>query len=88
MNEDGQVVFEEDEERQRSSISYPETPKIVQWIMAHSMGLITNERTANYVLIGFAIMASIVSLYLFFGGDNNLPPKPPAAVLQQMPVNK
>ncbi|OHA01753.1 MAG: hypothetical protein A3C11_00140 [Candidatus Sungbacteria bacterium RIFCSPHIGHO2_02_FULL_49_12] len=55
----------------------PMSPRIIQWTMKYSGGLITNERQANYVLIGFAVLAIIVSLYLFFGGSSSVktPPK-------------
>ena len=44
------------------------TPKIIQWIIEHSGGLIKNEKQAAYVLIGLAVLAIIVSLILFSGG--------------------
>lgn len=52
----------------------PEVPKLVQWIMKYSGGLIKNENQAAYVLIGFVAAAIIVSLFLLFGGGENKSP--------------
>ena len=49
--------------------SRPGTPKIIQWIIKYSGGLIKNEKQAAYVLMGFAALAIIVSLVLFSGGE-------------------
>ncbi len=54
-------------EHQASRSHYSqETPKIIQWTIKYSGGLIKNKKQANYVLIGFVILAVIVSLFLFF----------------------
>ena len=47
----------------------PQSPKVIQWVMKYSGGLIKDEKQANYVLIGFAVLAIIISLFLFLGGD-------------------
>ena len=52
----------------------PQTPKIIQWTMKYSGGLIKNEKQANYVLLGFVALAIIVSLFLIFGGGSETPP--------------
>ena len=49
---------------------YPRMPKIIQWVIKYSGGLVKNEKQANYVLLGFVVLAIIVSLFLFFGGRN------------------
>ncbi|MBI2627691.1 hypothetical protein HYW72_02040 [Candidatus Nomurabacteria bacterium] len=41
-------------------------PKMVQWVMKYSGGIIKEERQANYVLFGIAILIFAVSFYLFF----------------------
>jgi hypothetical protein len=46
----------------------PGTPKIIQWLIKYSGGLIKNERQAAYILIGFVVLAIIVSLFLVFRG--------------------
>lgn len=44
------------------------TPKVVKWVIKLSGGLIKDEKQASYVLMGFVVVAIIVSLFLFFGG--------------------
>lgn len=60
----------EDEEFQRS-VDYhnSQTPKVIQWVIKYSGGYIKNKNQANYVVLGFIILAIIISLFLFFGGD-------------------
>ncbi len=43
------------------------TPKMVQLVMKLSGGAIKEQKQAEYVLLGFAILAIIISLFLFFG---------------------
>jgi hypothetical protein len=52
-----------------------DSPKIVQLIMKISGGAIKDERQAEYVLLGFVVVAIIVSLFLVFsgGGGPNIP---------------
>jgi len=45
-----------------------QTPKLNQWLVKCSGGLI-KEKDANYVLIGFIILAISISIILLF--DNN-----------------
>jgi len=45
---------------------YPKTPKIIQWAIKYSGGLIKNERQASYVILGIAVLIIIFSLSLFF----------------------
>lgn len=61
---DGGVKFEE----YRTPHSYySRTPKIIQWVIKYSGGRVKDENQANYVLLGFVVMAIIVSLFLIFG---------------------
>jgi len=57
-------------QRPQIPLYLPGTPKIIQWIIKYSGGLIKDERQAAYVLIGLAVLAVIISLFLFFGGGN------------------
>lgn len=66
------VKFEGEEFQRPRSFQTP-TPKIVQWVIKYSGGLIKDEKQANYVLIGFVAVAIVISLFLFFGGGK---PKP------------
>ena len=60
----------QDERQQSVQVFLPGTPKVVQWAIKYSGGLVKNEKQANYVLIGFAALAIIISLFLFFGGGS------------------
>lgn len=70
------IVFE-GEEFQQSRSFQRSTPKIVQWVIKYSGGLVKDEKQANYVLLGFVVVAVVISLFLFFsdGEKNTLPPK-------------
>lgn len=48
---------------------YPFQPKIIQWIIKYSGGLIKNPKQAAYFLLGFIVLAIVISLFLFFGGE-------------------
>jgi len=50
---------------------YPGTPKIIQWVIKYSGGLVKDEKQAIYVLIGFVVVVIIISLFLFFGGGGS-----------------
>jgi|SRR3989344_1820731 len=45
------------------------TPKIVRLVM--KLSGVKDERSAEYVLFGFVIVAIAVSLFLFFGGGSS-----------------
>ena len=56
------------DEAQSSAPQYTQKESgLVQWILAHSGGIIENKKDAEYVLIGFIVLATLVSLYLFLG---------------------
>jgi len=55
-------------ERQPTQTFFPGTPKIIRWVIKYSGGLVKDEKQASYVLIGLAVVAIIVSLFLIFGG--------------------
>ena len=40
---------------------------IVQWVIAYSGGMIKNKKEAEYVVIGFIVITTLVSIYLFLG---------------------
>jgi len=52
---------------------YPGTPKIIQWVIKYSGGLVKDEKQANYVLIGFVAVAIVIVLFLIFGGGGSNP---------------
>ena len=82
-NEPGKIVFEGEQfQRPARSFETP-TPKIVQWVIKYSGGLIKDENQANYFLIGFVAVAIVVSLFLFFGGSKSkIPSSPPPTPFQ------
>jgi len=47
-----------------------EKSKFVQFVIAHSGGLIKSETHANYILIGFAVVMFGISLFVAFGGES------------------
>ncbi len=53
-----------------------ETPRMVKLVMKLSGGAIKEQRQAEYVLLGVAALAILVSLYLFFGGGSQAQPLP------------
>jgi len=59
------IKFEGEQQYTRSY--YPETPKIIQWVIKYSGGYIKDEKQASYVLLGFVVLAIITSLFLVWG---------------------
>ena len=53
---------------------YPFQPKIIQWIIKYSGGLIKNPKQAYFILFGFALLAILISLILVFGRERHTPP--------------
>ncbi|HAS85169.1 MAG TPA: hypothetical protein DCS23_03850 [Candidatus Yonathbacteria bacterium] len=55
----------------------PKESVLVRLIIKYSGGFVKDEKQANYVLIGFVVVAIIVSSILFFdGGDKTQFPNP------------
>lgn len=46
-------------------------PKMIKLVMKLSCGAIKSERQAGYVLLGFVVLAIIISLFLIFGGGKS-----------------
>jgi len=55
-------------EQQSNQVFFPGTPKIIQWVIKYSGGLIKDEKQAQYVILGFVVLVIIISLFLIFGG--------------------
>ena len=62
----------EGEEFQRSRSFQTPTPKIIQWVIKYSGGYVKDEKQAIYVLIGFVVVAIVISLFLIFGGGETV----------------
>ncbi|MCR4284140.1 MAG: hypothetical protein NUV64_02375 [Parcubacteria group bacterium] len=79
------IKFEGEEFQRPRSFETP-TPKIVGVVIKYSGGYIKDEKQASYVLIGFVVLAIVVSLFLFFGSGSSsynekiIPPMPAAGV--------
>jgi len=70
-NEPSRITIEGGEFRRPVQSFQTQTPKIVQWVMRYSGGLVKDEKQASYVLIGFVVVAIIVSLFLMFDGGKS-----------------
>ena len=46
-----------------------EVPKMVQFVIKYSDGAIKEQKQAEYVLLGFVVVAILVSFFLIFGGN-------------------
>lgn len=70
------VVFENEEFLHSARSFQKSTPKMVQWVIKYSGGLIRDENKANHFLIGVIIFAVVVSGFFIFGVNRQeLPPK-------------
>jgi len=54
----------------------PKAPKIIPWVIKYSGGLVKDEKTANYTLIGFIAVTMIATLLLLAQVTRS--PSPPA----------
>ena len=61
------------EKQQSTQIFFPETPKMIQWVIKYSGGLIKDERQANYVLIGLIAMIIIFVIIFVVSGGSDQP---------------
>lgn len=61
----------------------PGTPKIIQWVIKYSGGLIKNEKQASYLILGFVILAIIISLSLIFRGGGLKTQEPTGRVIEE-----
>ena len=53
------------EEYKRLRFYYSDTPKIVQWVIRYSGGLVKDEKQSIYVLLGLVGLLSIIAIILF-----------------------
>lgn len=65
----------QEEKRSSEYVFYPGTPKIIQWVVKYSGGLIKDEKQVGYVLIGLVVLGIVVSLFLFFGSGTEISEK-------------
>ena len=70
-NQQPAVIFESEEFQKSATAFQTQTPGIIRWVMQGSGGLIKNEKQAQYVLIGFVVVAIIfVSILVFSSGGD------------------
>lgn len=50
---------------------YSRAPKIIQWVIKNSNGLIKNEKQAKYALVVFSIVIIFFSIYLVWAGTES-----------------
>ena len=62
----------------------PRMPKMAGWLIKYSGGLVKDEKTANYVLVSFAVLVIILTFFVIsqggtgenFSSSPELPPSP------------
>ena len=59
-----------------------DTPKMVKLVIKLSGGAIKEQKQAEYILLGFVVVAIGISLFLVFGGGHTQPKIDPATVEQ------
>lgn len=82
-NEQQSVRFDEEN---RMNLPPAETSRMTLWVMKYSGGLVRDEKQANYVLIGVAVIAFAITLFLIFGGgDDAVTPTPINLITEPQP---
>lgn len=68
------VQFETNSYRAVKFYGETDTPKMIKLMMKISGGSVKSEKQAEYILLGFVVVAIIISLFLFFsgGGSNDM----------------
>jgi len=67
-DEESNIKFEIDNLKS-AKLDTRDVPRMVGWVMKFSGGAIKKQKTAEYVLLGFAIAIFALSLFFFFKGD-------------------
>jgi len=73
----GEVQFKEQWQPQQRIPKKGWGEKLASFIVKYSGGLIKDETQAAYVIIGFVVVAIIISLFLIFGGGKSEIKAPP-----------
>lgn len=77
-NKSSGVKFEIDDWQAVKYYREPTAPKIIRLMMKYSGGLIKEEKQAEYVFLGFIVLAIILTIFLPFvvvSKKNTLPPQ-------------
>lgn len=62
-----------DEFQTQSYTDFDDTPKIFNWVINYSGGLVKDKYQAQYVLFGFVIFLIVISGFLIFSEKGNFP---------------
>ncbi|HVB19999.1 MAG TPA: hypothetical protein VNF51_01775 [Candidatus Paceibacterota bacterium] len=79
------IQFDEEEDQYQRSAQIGRKPLFVRLVLA--TGIVSTDKQTEYVLLGIAIAAAVISWFLIPSGGHT-PQQPPAAALEQMPVNQ
>ncbi len=79
-------IIEQQQKKPIENQKNSENTKMIRLVMKLSGGLIEERSTAEYVLLGFALLFFALSIFLFFRGSitTKNTQQPPAVLLQQM----
>ncbi len=69
-DESPNITFESEDHQQPVHSTQPQTPKIVRRVIKYSGGYVKNEKQATYILIGFVVVAIIVT-FLFVNASRD-----------------
>lgn len=87
-NKSPRITFDTDQFQRPVHSFQSRTPKIVQWVMHHSGGVIKDEKQAQYVLLGFIAVAFVIMfIFLFSGGGSKAEFKAPPGQKIMYPEN-
>ena len=71
------ITFETDSYKAVKFYNETKAPKIIQLVIKYSRGMIKEQKQAEYALFGFVVIATFISLFLFFSAFRS--PSPPPA---------
>jgi len=63
---------------------YRGTPKVIQWVIKYSGGLVKDERQASYAILGLFGLSLVIAIILFLNAFSG-PSKPPAGYRGNIP---
>ena len=75
------VEFDEDKNNVLYSRIEPssQTPKLIEWLL--KTGVMKDQKKITYVLLGIAIVAFVLALFILFGGLGRAGVPPPDALM-------
>ena len=62
--------YAKEEEEMKPPEKVPQSSRLAQWMIKHSQGKITTEKEAEYVMLGFVVLALLASALMVFGVPN------------------